>query len=385
MALTKRYVRADASGTGNGTTDANSGANGAFTWAQFITDINTPRAGYKYIVMSIGGAFANGTTTTTLTGDGTTTSPNVIEGCYQTEGDLLANGRDSVGALVTTNFPVISYTGTTARLAFNTADYLVFRCLSVTSAASNPTMQMSIGSVIDQCLVTNTGTNALSQAITSTAINATVSNSDLSTASTGSDSAVKNSGADMLVIGCRIKCVPGVGITTTTRATIVACTIFESTIGVAIAASQTLVVINTTIANCTGDGIDVAAAVILPIRIINCHITGNGGYGVDWNAATCAKTTINNRFRDNTSGDQSVTDDWIEGTSVRNVTSNDTDGDDFTNQGADDYSLLVTAPAIVAGIGYRNPIGAHGAGSFGSGGGSALHLGGPGQTGIGSF
>lgn len=382
MALTKRYVRADAAGGGDGTTDANSGANGAFTWAEMITDINTPRVGYKYLVKS--GTYANGTTSTVITGDGTTTSPNVIEGFSTTEGDLNDNGRSSGGALNTTNFPAISYTGTTARFDASGANYLVIRCLSITSAASAYTTQLNINCTAVRVQSSNTSTNSAAAAFNGGADIVTL-DCDFATASTGALYAVRFLGSNWYIEGCRIKCVAGTGLLVRSSGTAKRNTIYECTTGIATdnTSSQPIITDNT-IVNCTGDGIDIITSSVLPHTITGNHITGCGGYAIDFNTSTCQKRFGHNRFRDNTSGNINGGGDWEEGTSVANVTSDDTDSLDFTDASTDDYSLKAGAAATSKGIGYLIDIGAHGSPVV-TGGGSALHLGSLGQTGIGAF
>ena len=352
MALTKRYVSVAGSGTNSGVDASNE-----MTWAQMVTDINTPRVGYKYLVKA--GTYANATTTTTITGDGTAASPNVIEGYNSTEGDLLANGWSASG-LVTTNFPEISYTGGTAYFNTSGATHLVIRCLKITSAASNYTLRIFTNSEVEQCHIRNTGTNAASACIELVGNDATVTECDLQTASTGSTRAVRPTTRG-LFIGCRIKCVPGIAIDTTTVITVTKCTIYESTTG--IASTSNLIATDNTIVNCTGNGIDIGTGNTNVCRIVNNHITGCV-YAIELNTTGAGNHIAHNRFRDNTSGDIHGGGNWEEGTSVHNVTSDDTDATDFTSQSTGDYSLLVTAAAVTAGTGYRNAIGAHGPGSF---------------------
>lgn len=363
MALTKRYVRADAAGGGNGTTTSATGPNCAFTWAEFITNFNTRAAGgYKYIPMSIGGAFSNGTTTTTLTGDGTTTSPLIIEGCYQTEGDLLAQGFTATG-LDVTNFPTVSYTGTTARFNAVGAAHAVVRCLSITSAASNPTVAIShTGAALDSCYVKNTGTNSLSSCVTGGIV---VSNCDIETASTGAAAAIIGTANDGLVQGNRIKCTPGSGLSITTNYTTTAHrNLFVGcTRGIGSTGNVLLTLLDNTINACT-TGIDVHSSTTQYVRICGNSIT-NSTTGIHFNGATCLKMMQRNRFRNNTT-DVNGGGDWEEATSVGNVTGG-SDAADWTSSNLGDYTLLTTAPGVAAGTGYRNPMGAFGPGSFSGG------------------
>src|SRR3954469_22755033 len=85
MAWTERYVRSDAAGSGDGTTNTNSGGTGAFTLAEAITH-STTNTGIRYNVKA--GTFANTTTSRTFSGAGTTTAPNWWRGFNATIGDI---------------------------------------------------------------------------------------------------------------------------------------------------------------------------------------------------------------------------------------------------------------------------------------------------------
>lgn len=362
MALTKRYVRSDAAGGGDGTTNTNSGANGAFTWAEMITDINTPRAGYKYLVKS--GTYANGTTTTTLTGDGSTTSPNVIEGFNATEGDLIAQGRTSGGALDTANFPVISYTGTTAKFDASGATHLVLRCLNITSAASAATLDVATNSRVTRCKVDNSSSNASAAGITATGAGAdlVIIDCDVGPGVSGAAHGIRTSMSNANIIGCRVKWIAGNALRIRSTVSVQGCTLYESGIGINcdLNSSNNNRIFGNTIVNNTGDGIDVATGTTGAMHISGNHITGNGGYGIDFNTSTCVKMLGFNRMRDNSSGDINGGGDWEEGTSLANITSDDTDAIDYVDQANDNYLLKSAAPAATGAPGYRVPMGGNG-------------------------
>jgi hypothetical protein len=82
MAWTERYVRADADGSGNGTTDANSGANGSWTIAQAISGYAAGhRVNIKAGSYSVTGGLSFGTA-------GTITAPVLFRGYKTTIGDM---------------------------------------------------------------------------------------------------------------------------------------------------------------------------------------------------------------------------------------------------------------------------------------------------------
>lgn len=100
MAYTERYVRADATGLDNGTTEA-------LAWT-FDQAIATNAAGHRVNVKS--GAYAYTLGAFTM-GPGTVVLPCLYRGYKTTPGDLDAQGRNTDGTLNTTDFPTLSATG----------------------------------------------------------------------------------------------------------------------------------------------------------------------------------------------------------------------------------------------------------------------------------
>jgi hypothetical protein len=100
MAWTERYVRADAAGGGNGTTDANSGANGAWTLAEGVSN---EAADMRINIKA--GTYANGATTRTLTDK---SGKIWWRGFKTTAGDL--DARPTANRTVSTDMPHITFT-----------------------------------------------------------------------------------------------------------------------------------------------------------------------------------------------------------------------------------------------------------------------------------
>lgn len=349
MALTKRYVRADADGTGDGTTDANSGATGALTIAQMITDLNTPHAGYKYLIKT--GTYARTTSSISLSGDGTTTSPIVIEGFNTTEGDLYAQGRTTAGPLDTTNFPEITFTS--GIFDATGAQFLVMNCLRITSAASNYTLSTTARFTGRRLAITNTGTNSASNCVSLASSDTSLIDCDLLSTAAGGTSCLRSTADDALINKCRIKCPAGNGILTRSRSLIIGNTIYEcGANGIATDnISAATRVVNNTIVNCTSDGIELITGTTGSLLAINNHITGNGAWGIEFNTSTCMKILGRNRFRDNTSGEVNGGGDWEEGAGLDNITTDSDDPTEFVDSSTDDYRLSSAALAFGLGIG----------------------------------
>lgn len=354
MSITERYVRADAAGGGDGTTDANSGANGAFTWAEMITDLNTPRVGYRYNVKQ--GTYTLAATTT-LTGDGTTTSPNIIRGFKDTPGDATL-GRTTGGALNTANMPTIAY-NSTFRFNATGSTNLLIESLNFTGSVASSLVRINTESSLINCPVSNSSNSASAIGVECDHVTCSVMNCDvLLLSGVAGSKAITTPG---VTIANRIKNAGGIGIEAIAAPLTKSNLIFESGIGIQTSSGTSRQEIhNNTIVNCSGDGIDFVTGTTAQQRLIGNHITGCGGYGIDFNTSTCVKLLMNNRFRDNALGNINGGGDYSTATNQLNVTSDDTDSVDFVDQSADDYALKATAPAYKTGLSYLSSIGANG-------------------------
>jgi hypothetical protein len=121
MAFTIRYVSVAGSGAHDGTTEGN-----AFTWAEMVADMATPRTGHWYWTLK--GDYGDiGATTFTA---GTASAANVVAG-YSAVIDDLGGVRDNAGFLVTTNMPEISITAN-----WTMANYVTLMNLNIDGAIS---------------------------------------------------------------------------------------------------------------------------------------------------------------------------------------------------------------------------------------------------------
>lgn len=151
MAFTERYVSVTGAGAHDGTSAAT-----AWTWAEMLGAANggaESRAGKRYNIIS--GTYANTTDTTAWSvagGAATAAAPCALRGYTSTIGDLEANGRTAGGALVTTNFPAVTWTtGSTVLPAF-----MITQHVSFASATTGTTVTTGTDNIIRRCVINNT-------------------------------------------------------------------------------------------------------------------------------------------------------------------------------------------------------------------------------------
>lgn len=355
MAITERYVRSDAAGGGDGTTDANSGANGAFTWAEMITDLNTPRVGYRYNVKS--GTYSL-SATTAPTGDGTTATPNIIRGFKTTPGDLDTQGRLATGELDTTDFPVIAYNAPYF-LNIGGSDNLIVANLVVTGTRYGAMVGSGAGiySVLRNVKVTNASTNAAAVGI-SQVLYTERCDVDMSGGS-GTLCAfdVYTSGT---AIDCRVINAPAIGFRFSASNGVAAFCVVDScgTDAFAFTPSVTTFVpprlINCTSYAAGSDHLSVSdAAYTYPTVVYGCQFTDDGS-GYAFNNAGSGSRNIalissHNRRRDN-ANDQVGFTDWLAATDWEAIGPTTT-GDastDYIDAANGDFRPAIGAPGISA-------------------------------------
>lgn len=285
MAITELYVRADADGSGNGTTDANSGANGSFTWAQMLAD--TTAGPCRYNVKA--GSYSRTTSNDTFTTAGTTALPRFIRGFNSTAGDLESNGRTLGSSLVTTNFPVITYTtGSLTVAAFMIAEHL-----DVTGAKAGITVSLGgNGSRARRCKFSNTNAASSPSAIacdTGAFASCVLSDSDINCTTT-STSATALSLSRGFATNCLCTCASGIAVASIGFGTLSNCMIRDSVTGI----SFTGTVIGAyacSFRNISGNYVSNAAANGAG-SIENCVAWGSGGSSKWYNSATSVRAIM---------------------------------------------------------------------------------------------
>ena len=283
MSWTERYVRADAAGSGDGTTTANSGANGAFTLAEAITN-SASNTGMRYNVMAVGGTFANTTTTRTFNGVATTTAPNWWRGCNTAAGDLDAD--------FTTAKPSITFT--TGQFSV-TGAHQIFSNLSITAARNGPTFINSSATgpcQMDRCRVTNTTANSAAFAATFNGA-ITVSRSYFSATATAT-SVTSQAIANQIFEG-NVFTGGGVGLTITVGSIVIKGNTFRATGSHGITMGSTLMTFieGNTFRGCGGDGINITT---IPTTCLIANNLFAAGLGWGINNASGGNTNVLKRL-----------------------------------------------------------------------------------------
>lgn len=165
MAFTEKYVATVAAGAADGST-INDPMNWAtLTGATWMTKGDASLAGTRFNIKS--GTY-NLSSTDTWTSDGTTASPIILRGYYQTPGDLDPGGEYEINRnhatygnnyrLVTTYMPVILYSSG-FYLNSSGSNNIVFQNLKISANNNNSlTLNIGINSVTYHCVIINAGT-----------------------------------------------------------------------------------------------------------------------------------------------------------------------------------------------------------------------------------
>lgn len=281
MAWTERYVRADAAGGGDGTTNTNSGGSGAWTLAEGITN---EAAGMRLNVLA--GTYANTSTSRTFAATGTTTAPIWWRGFKAAIGDQDANNVAVAG----TDIP--SWTFTTGQLVASGAHH-TFSNIDINGACVTSTGQVNAsGTSVKwyRCRVQNTAANSNGLSL-STAAGALVAASYLKSTTTASK-CINLAGSESILFGSTVT--GGIiGVSLAAVPTHAHFCIFDSQAGDAISLVNTVVstIIGCGIYNPTGNGIAIAATVGNGTLIANCYFE---------NVNQAAKAAINNTSGTNT-------------------------------------------------------------------------------------
>lgn len=265
MAWVERYVRADADGAGDGTTDANSGATGSWTWAQFLTTA-APASAHRVNMKA--GTYTLGNTNDIPANAGTAALPGFLRGYNTTIGDIDTDN--------TLTKPVLSW-GTGRIIPPN---YWIFQNLDMSGANTAATFDpgASVGIQVDRCRVANSSTGFAID--TSAGGMLTVTRSWLNNTSTGG---VVRSRAPVRLIGCTLKGgTDGLTIATTAAVPVAAidCAFKgQSGDGIRVTVAGELRIVNCSFSTPGSDGIEMTVA--CDGVIANCIFNSAGGWGIN--------------------------------------------------------------------------------------------------------
>ena len=345
----------------------------AWAWATMLT---TLAAGER---ANVQGAITGGTAAQSFTNAGTTANPMSIRGINSTLGDLEANGRTIGGKLVTTNFPVITYTslGWLTLPSFMVAEHLKF-----TGAVANPTLSGGTANIIRRVEGANThGTSSSAIGISGVGGSVIDDCDGYSTSTSATAVAIVSNGAS-LVVRCYADALASgaSGIGLADRSSAHGCVIVGAVNGIAASGSRC------DIDRCSFYNITTAAvtqsAASAVASITNCVAWLSGGSSKFYNSTTSVRAHFQNTNAVGNSGAADVNEgNWPVYGEIALSASPFTSTTDFT------LNNTAGGGAACRGVAYPlyDDVGAWQHQDSGSGGGSALHLGSLGQTGIGSF
>lgn len=335
MALTELYVRSDAAGGGNGTTDTNSGANGAYTLAEAVA---IATGGHRFNVKA--GTYTLGASITL--GAAATENPNEWRGFNSTAGDLESVGRSSAtGALDTTNFPVISGASS---YGVTMGAYNILKNIKITTGGALNALTSGTAFVVWRCALVNThATSAAAYAWQNGTNYGTVTDCDLTYASNASGCFCADLGRGS-ICGCLVT---NSATPSTTSAAInsaglggmvLGCIIKNAGIAIQTGDFTSLIANNSWYSVATGIKINGAAAPL---------IVNNVGYSHSAYAFSGIASSGNPFFWNNAAGSYTSGrfDTGTLGSALAELNPITLTGDPYTNSGSGDFTLNNTSGA----------------------------------------
>jgi hypothetical protein len=289
---------------------------------------------------------------------GTASLPVTVEGYNTTRGDgYLGRSNNGSGPLITTNFPSLTYAG--AQRINPSGSYIIIKYLTVITNNGTTAISVTGNNIIYGCSVVNNNTTSAAGGLNASA-GGLVANCDVSLPS-GVAGAI---GVNITATGgkcicCRVSNAGGTGIVLTAGGVAIGNLVFSCGIGIFTNTTTTSGIIwSNTIANISGDGINIVTGTTAQSLIGMNMITDCGGYGVNMVSTSSPGQIIHNRFRDNTSGNVGNASAEVLALMLGNVTSGN-GTTDYVNAAGGDYTLLLSSPAVAAGLLYPTSMGAY--------------------------
>lgn len=288
----------------------------------------------------------------TFAGVGTIANPIIWRGYLTTIGDGAQGRSATTGALVTTNMPRIDFADAARELTIS-GNYNIFQDIRVTGISS-PTVLVTVsgaGAGVENCSITNTSTGGSAAALSITSATGFATNCDLLQDGASGGAPAINCGTTGIIDRCRMKSVSGNGFLSAAGSPMLMDCVIYGCGAQAVRITSTGASAHFLISGCTiygnaGTGVSFVAGYTAIARILNCHITDNGGWGIHDNGATAAIVVSNCRFRDNTSGNISIDAEWSD--AAHGSVTTDTGGaaTDYADVANTDFRLIADAPGV---------------------------------------
>jgi hypothetical protein len=287
----------------------------------------------------------------TFAGVGTIANPIIWRGYLTTIGDGDLGRSTTTGRLVETNMPLINFADAARELLIS-GNYNIFQDIKITGISTAVLATVSgTGAGMENCVVENTNTGGASHAVSITSATGFATNCDFRHLGASGGAAAINCGSTGIIDRCRLSSTSGFGFLSAAGSPMLLDCIIRGCgdAGVRITstgASAHVLISGCTIQGNTGTGVSIVVGYIAIMRILNCHITDNGGWGINDNGATAAVMVSNCRFRDNTSGNISIDAEWSD--AAHGTVTTDTGGaaTDYANTGNGDLRLIADAPGV---------------------------------------
>lgn len=301
---------------------------------------------------------------------GTASLPVILEGYSSTRGDGYLGRTSNNGPLITTNFPSLTYTGSQRLNPSGT--YQIYKYLTIITNNATGSITTSANDQIISCNIVNNNATAAAIGLSIAAAGDLAFNCDVSLPSGVAGSVGITAGATgSKAVGCRVSNAGGTGISITAGGAAINNLIYSSGIGIAtVTVTTSSLIWGNTIANITGDGINIITATTAASIIGMNMITDCGGFGLNMVSTSNPAQVLYNRFRDNTSGNIGNASASVTAGTFGSVTSGNGTSD-YVNAAGGNYNLKTTSPAVNAGIPYAASMGAYQLPSTGGGGGGS--------------
>lgn len=357
MAITEKYVTADAEGGGDGSLETPWTLTEALAAAAPGDRINIKKGTYSR---------SPGSEEETLTNNGTVTSPIILRGYNTTPGDGFLGRVDDNGALILTNMPTLAYA---AGKYLTLKKFTIIESCIVTGNVANAVIHIGGDSAVTRCKIVNAadGQNVAFCLDAYAQTNQIIYNNDIElSGASGTNCVCVNQASsvdNVRIVANHIKANYGIGIYVNSGDVFISKNIiYSSAYGIFQGGTPgpLCIVDNTILANAASGqaGISLIDGSSVAAFIVDNLITDCATYGILAADDDIAIFAAHNRLDRNTSGATSGASDWLAATSYSHDITAVTVAEEYEDVATGDFSLKSTSPAIAAGIPAYDDIGA---------------------------